>query len=103
LADYVTPDVVVRKSRKGWEATLNPAVVPRVRINAVYEELLAQTRASPELQTQLQQAQGLIKSVNQRFVTILRVAQAIVEQQTAYFDRGAAAMRPMVLRDIALQ
>lgn len=102
-ADYVTPDVVVRKSRKGWEATLNPAVVPRVRINAVYEELLAQTRASPELQTQLQQAQGLIKSVNQRFVTILRVAQAIVEQQTAYFDKGAAAMRPMVLRDIALQ
>lgn len=102
-ADYVTPDVVVRKSRDRWLAVLNPAVVPRVRINAVYEELLAQAQVSPELQAQLQQAQGLVRSVNQRFVTILRVAQAIVDQQTAYFEKGVAAMRPMVLRDIALQ
>ena len=102
-ADYVTPDVVIRKSRDRWVATLNPAVVPRVRINAVYQELMAQTEVSPELQGQLQQAQGLVKSVNQRFVTILRVAQAIVEEQTAYLEKGVAAMRPMVLRDIALQ
>ena len=102
-ADYVIPDVLVRKSRQGWVADLNPAVVPRVRINAVYEELMAQTQASPEMQAQLQQAQGLVKSVNQRFVTILRVAQAIVDQQTEYFEKGVAAMRPMVLRDIALQ
>jgi len=102
-ADYVTPDVVVRKQRGRWTAMLNPAVVPKVRINAVYEELLAQTTVSPELQAQLQQAQGLVKSVNQRFVTILKVAQAIVDQQTAYFEKGVAGMRPMVLRDIALQ
>lgn len=102
-ADYVTPDIIVRKSRQQWGAVLNPAVVPKVRINAVYESLLAQTQASPELQTQLQQAQGLVKSVNQRFVTIQRVAQAIVDQQTGYFESGVGAMRPMVLRDIALQ
>lgn len=102
-ADYVTPDVIMRKSRQGWVADLNPAVVPRVRINAVYEELLAQTQVPPELQAQLQQAQGLVKSVNQRFVTILKVAQAIVDQQTEYFEKGVAALRPMVLRDIALQ
>jgi len=100
-ADYITPDVVVRKSRGRWVAFLNPAVVPRVRINSVYESLLAQTQASPEMQAQLQQAQGLVKSVNQRFVTIQRVAQAIVDQQTGYFEKGVAAMRPMVLRDIA--
>ncbi len=103
-ADYVTPDVIVRKSRNRWQAVLNPAVVPRVRINAVYESLLAQTQqVSPELQAQLQQAQGLVRSVNQRFITILRVAQAIVDQQTGYFEKGLGAMRPMVLRDIALQ
>ena len=103
-ADYVTPDVIVRKSRGRWQAVLNPAVVPRVRINSVYESLLAQSQqVSPELQAQLQQAQGLVKSVNQRFVTILRVAQAIVDQQTGYFEKGVGAMRPMVLRDIALQ
>ncbi len=102
-ADYVTPDVIVRKSRGRWLATLNPAVVPRVRINSVYESLMAQAQVSPELQAQLQQAQGIVKSVNQRFVTILRVAQAIVDQQTGYFEKGLAAMRPMVLRDIAMQ
>lgn len=102
-ADYVTPDVIVRKSRGRWTAVLNPAVVPRVRINAVYESLMAQTQVSPELQAQLQQAQGFVKSVNQRFVTILRVAQAIVDQQTGYLEKGLAAMRPLVLRDIALQ
>lgn len=102
-ADYVTPDVVVRKSRGRWTAILNPAVVPKLRINAVYESLLSERQTSPELHAQLQQAQGVVKSVNQRFVTILKVAQAIVDQQTGYFEKGAAAMRPMVLRDIALQ
>ncbi len=102
-ADYVTPEVIVRKTRRGWVADLNPAVVPRVRINAVYEQLLAQTQVTPELQAQLQQAQGLVKSVNQRFVTIMRVAQAIVDQQIEYFEKGVTAMRPMVLRDIAQQ
>ncbi len=102
-ADYVTPDVVVRKSAGRWTAILNPAVVPRIRINAVYESLLAQTQVPPELQAQLQQAQGLVKSVNQRFVTVLKVAQAIVDQQTGFFEKGAGAMRPMVLRDIAVQ
>ena len=101
-ADYVTPDIIVRKSRDRWLAVLNPAVVPRVRINAVYEALLAQSQAAPEMQTQLQLAQGVVKSVHQRFVTIQRVAQAIVEQQTAYLEQGVAALRPMVLRDIAL-
>lgn len=100
-ADYVTPDVVVRKTGGRWLAVLNPAVVPKVRINAVYEELLAQSQSSPELQAQLQQAQGVVKSVNQRFMTIMRVAQAIVDEQTAYFEKGVEAMRPMVLRDIA--
>ncbi|HUH58551.1 MAG TPA: RNA polymerase factor sigma-54 [Candidimonas sp.] len=102
VADYVTPDVVVRKINERWQASLNPAVVPRLRINSVYETLLEQAPASPAMQNQLQQAHGLIRSVNQRFVTILRVTQAIVDRQQDYFEQGAGAMRPLLLRDIAL-
>jgi RNA polymerase sigma-54 factor len=102
VADYVTPDVIVRKINGRWQASLNPAVVPRLRINSVYETLLEQAPAAPAMQNQLQQAHGLIRSVNQRFVTILRVTQAIVDRQQDYFERGVGAMRPLLLRDIAL-
>jgi RNA polymerase sigma-54 factor len=100
-ADYVTPDVVVRKSGKRWRASINPAVMPRLRVNAIYESLLDAAPASAAMQAQLQQAHGLIKSMNQRFVTILRVAQAIVDRQTGFFEQGVGAMGPLLLRDIA--
>lgn len=100
-ADYITPDVLVNKVGKRWVARVNPATMPRLRINAVYEDLLGKGPAAPAMQSQLQQAHGLIKSVSQRFVTVLRVAQAIVDRQQGYFENGAAGMRPLVLRDIA--
>lgn len=100
-ADYVTPDVMVNKVQGRWLASLNPAVVPKLRINSVYASLLAQAPAVPAMQGQLQQAQGLIKSMNQRFITILRVTQAIVDRQQAFFEQGVRAMRPLLLRDIA--
>ncbi|HWL29853.1 MAG TPA: RNA polymerase factor sigma-54 [Burkholderiaceae bacterium] len=100
-ADYVTPDVLVHRVRKRWVASVNPAVMPRLRVNAIYESLLEQASAAPALQAQVQQAHGLLKSVNQRFVTILRVAQAVVERQQDFFEHGVKAMRPLVLRDIA--
>lgn len=101
LADYITPDVLIRKSRNRWVASVNPAVMPRLRVNPVYQELLDESPPAPAMHSQLQQAQGLIKSVNQRFVTILRVAQTVVDKQHDYFERGVGAMRPLVLRDIA--
>ncbi|SHH70999.1 RNA polymerase factor sigma-54 [Pollutimonas bauzanensis] len=100
-ADYVTPDVLVRKVKGRWRASLNPAVVPKLRINSVYESLLDRAPAAPAMQGQLQQAQGLIKSMNQRFVTILRVTQAIVDRQQEFFEQGVGAMRPLLLRDIS--
>lgn len=100
-ADYVTPDVLIHRVRKRWVASVNPAVMPRLRVNAIYESLLEQAPASPALQAQVQQAHGLLKSVNQRFVTILRVAQAVVERQQDFFEQGVKAMRPLILRDIA--
>jgi RNA polymerase sigma-54 factor len=100
-ADYVTPDVLVHRVRKRWVASVNPAVMPRLRVNAIYESLLEQAPVAAELQAQVQQAHGLLKSVNQRFVTILRVAQAVVERQQDFFEHGVKAMRPLILRDIA--
>lgn len=104
VADYVVPELVVVKSRQGWEARLNGAIVPRVRVNPVYEQWLREDRSGADkspIQAQLQQAHGLVKSVAQRFETVLRVGQCIVAHQQGFFDKGVQAMRPLVLRDIA--
>lgn len=100
VADYAVPDVVVRKQRGRWVVSINPTVMPRVRVNAVYAQAIEGVESSP-LQLQLQQAYGLVKSVSQRFATIVRVAQAVADHQHAFFETGLGAMRPLVLRDIA--
>ncbi|MFN3628563.1 MAG: RNA polymerase factor sigma-54 [Casimicrobiaceae bacterium] len=99
----LVPDVIVRRSRRGWTAELNPAAVPRLSVNRTYVELLSherERRAMP-LATQLQEARWLVKNVSQRFDTILRVSNEIVQRQQAFFDHGEVAMRPLVLRDVA--
>ena len=103
VSDYVVPDVVVKRGRHGWQASLNNDVMPRLRVNAMYANLLKQRKGEGEggMGTQLQEAKWLIKNMRQRFDTILRVAQAIVERQKDFFSHGAVAMRPLVLREIA--
>ncbi|MBV2262544.1 MAG: RNA polymerase factor sigma-54 [Thauera sp.] len=101
---YVLPDVVVRKLRGQWTVSLNQEAMPRLRINRLYASLLQQNRAQGGgLGGQLQEARWLIKNVQQRFDTILRVSQAIVDQQRQFFDHGDVAMRPLTLREIADQ
>jgi RNA polymerase sigma-54 factor len=103
-ADYVVPDIMVRKTAQGWQAELNPEVVPKLRINHLYANILRNNRGDPgsgSLRQQLQEARWLIKNIQQRFETILRVAQAIVERQKSFFVHGEIAMRPLVLREIA--
>ncbi|MFT3734901.1 MAG: RNA polymerase factor sigma-54 [Rhodocyclaceae bacterium] len=101
-ARYIVPDVIVRKYRGAWTANLNPEAMPKLRIHRVYADILHQNRGiSGSLSTQLQEAKWLIKNVQQRFDTILRVSQAIVERQRQFFDHGEVAMRPLTLREIA--
>jgi RNA polymerase sigma-54 factor len=100
-ADYIVPDVIVRKIKNTWQATLNRDVMPRLRVNAQYAGLMKQNKGDASLGSQLQEAKWLIKNMRQRFDTILRVAQAIVERQRNFFSHGAVAMRPLVLREIA--
>ncbi len=102
-ANYVIPDVVVRKVRGKWTAALNEAAMPKLRLNRIYADILTRNRdtSNQQLAAQLQEAKWLIRNVQQRFETILRVAQAIVERQRRFFEHGDVAMRPMVLREIA--
>ena len=99
--DHVAPDVIVKRSRQGWSVSLNPEVMPKLRINAMYASILKQNRGEASLGGQLQEAKWLIKNMKQRYETILRVAQAIVERQKNFFTHGEVAMRPLVLREIA--
>ncbi|MBK8322610.1 MAG: RNA polymerase factor sigma-54 [Betaproteobacteria bacterium] len=100
---YVVPDVTVRKIGGRWLAQLNRDAMPRLRINKMYADLLQSSRDSGgrNLSGQLQEARWLIKNVQQRFDTILRVTQAIVDRQKNFFEHGEVAMRPLVLREIA--
>ena len=100
---YVVPDVIVRKVKGVWFASLNPEAMPKLRINRMYADILSRARnsGSQQLASQLQEAKWLIKNVQQRFDTILRVAQAIVDRQRHFFEHGEVAMRPLVLREIA--
>ena len=102
---YVIADVVVKKVGGRWVAQLNQEAMPKLRVNKLYADLLQRSRDSDgkNLSGQLQEARWLIKNVQQRFDTILRVTEAIVEQQRHFFDHGEVAMRPLVLREIADQ
>ena len=101
----MVPDVAVKKLHGQWVVSLNREAMPRLRINRLYADILQRSRggnaSSGGLATQLQEAKWLIKSVQQRFDTILRVSQAIVDRQRAFLDHGEVAMRPLTLREIA--
>ncbi len=102
-ARYIVPDVVVKKMKGIWLAALNPDAMPKLRINRMYSQILQRNRdaSAQQLASQLQEAKWLIKNVQQRFETILRVSQAIVDRQRHFFEHGEVAMRPLVLREIA--
>lgn len=100
---YVVSDVIVRKLKGMWVASLNPDAMPKLRINRMYADILSRNRdaSHQQLAGQLQEAKWLIKNVQQRFDTILRVSQCIVDRQRHFFEHGEVAMRPLVLREIA--
>jgi RNA polymerase sigma-54 factor len=107
-ANIVVPDVIVQKSGRSWKVVLNPDVMPKLRINDLYASAIRQQRGSQNLNgaaaglnSRLQEARWFVKNILQRFDTIQRVSQAIVERQKSFFTHGAIAMKPLVLREIA--
>jgi len=99
--EYVVPDVFVRRTARGWSVEVNPATLPRVRLNQGYADMLGRGAAHATMRTQLQEARWLLKSLEIRQDTLTRVARSIVERQTEFLERGEEFMRPMILRDIA--
>jgi len=100
---YIQHEVIVKKVKGIWIASLNDVVIPKLKINQLYAGILKRNRdsSSQYLQSQMQEAKWMIKNIQQRFSTILRVSQAIVDRQRNFLEYGEVAMRPLVLREIA--
>ena len=102
--EYVIPDVLVRKHNGHWTVELNSDSIPRLQINQHYASMCNNARNDGDSQfirSNLQDAKWLIKSLESRNDTRLRVSRCIVEQQQAFFEQGEEYMKPMVLADIA--
>lgn len=97
----VVPDVVVVKAGRNWKVMLNPDVMPKLRVSELYAQAIRGQRGSGNLSARLQEARWFIRNIQQRFETIQRVSQAIVERQKNFFTHGEIAMKPLVLREIA--
>lgn len=105
--NIVLPDVIVKAvgnaTQPEFRVELNPDVMPRLRVQDIYANALRQHKGgnAEALQQRLQEARWFIKSIQQRFETILRVSNAIVVRQRSFFVHGEMAMRPLILREIA--
>jgi RNA polymerase sigma-54 factor len=100
-AEYVVPDVFVRRTDHGWSVEINAATLPRVRLNSSYASLIGRNASHASMRAQLQEARWLLKSLEIRHETLIKVARSIVERQTAFLEHGDEHMRPMILKDIA--
>lgn len=100
-AEYVVPDVFVRRTESGWAVEINPATLPRIRVNQSYAGMLGRSSDHANLRAQLQEARWLLRSLEIRHETLMKVARCIVQRQAAFFEHGDEAMQPMILRDVA--
>lgn len=115
---YIVPDVIAHRARGQWTVSLNEAVVPRVRVNRQYQQLLQQRQdaagsadeapagdgaraASRDLTAQLAEARWTVRNVQQRFSTVLDVAKAILKRQPHFLEYGPVGMRPLSLKEVA--
>ncbi len=99
--EYVVPDVFVRRHEGQWVVELNNAMSPQLRVNQLYAGSLGRGEEYDALKAQLQEARWLIRSLEIRNETLLKVALTIVQRQTDFLEQGEEFMRPMVLRDVA--
>lgn len=102
--DYQIPDVVVAKKNDIWQVQLNPDIVPKLKVNSFYANMIRRADQSEQnqyLRNQMLEAKNFIKSIDERHKTLLKVATCIVEHQKAFLEIGAEGMKPLVLREIA--
>ena len=104
--EYIVPDALVRRTTRGWAVELNDRTLPRLRLNQDYAGMLGRGGSSSGgghaiLRSQLQEARWLLKSLEIRNDTLLKVTRAIVERQSEFLTHGEEHMKPMILKDIA--
>ena len=100
-AEYVIPDVFVRKIDSRWQVELSATGIPRLTVNQQYAQILRGNGEHAALRSQLQEARWLVRSLEIRNETLLKVATCIVSRQKEFLERGDEAMKPLVLRDVA--
>lgn len=100
---YVVPDVSVFKLHGVWQVAINPDSIPRLAVNQQYASMAKGNNPDSQyIRSNLQEAKWLIKSLESRNDTLLKVTRCIVEHQHDFFEYGEEAMKPMVLNDVAL-
>ena len=102
-AEYVIPDVMVRKVNNVWRVELNPDSAPKIRINQQYVDFGGSANSSDKsyIKSHLQEARWFLKSLESRNETLLKVAGRICEIQQGFLDHGEEAMKPLVLAEVA--
>jgi RNA polymerase sigma-54 factor len=107
-SEIIVPDLIIKRDKKGWKIELNSRAYPKVRVNSEYVDLLKQvdktTTQNEQIETmkeKLLEARGLMKSIQSRGETLLKVAAYLVAEQARFLDEGDIAMKPMVLRVVA--
>ena len=104
--EHITPDIIVVKRDSTWVVELNPAINPRIRINKAYRELMEKIKTKSDqeyVKSNLQDAKFFLKALNNRNITILKAARAIFDKQKDFLNQGEIAMRPLSLKDIAVE
>ncbi|WP_404419817.1 RNA polymerase factor sigma-54 [Marinospirillum sp.] len=103
-SSYVIPDLLVTRTQQGWRVELNPETLPKLRVQPQYADLIRRADSSDTnqyLKDHFREAQWLIKSLQSRSETLLKVGSKIVEVQQDFLEKGEEFMKPMVLADIA--
>lgn len=101
---YDIPDILVAQNKDGWQVSLNPDTLPKLRVNQDYANLIKRNDESEQnlyLREHLYDARLFIRSIKERNQNLLKVASCIVKRQQGFFDHGATAMQPMILKDVA--
>ncbi|MAD91864.1 MAG: RNA polymerase factor sigma-54 [Gammaproteobacteria bacterium] len=100
-AQYVIPDVFVKKIDNQWQVEISPSGIPRLSVNQKYAQILRGNNEHEALKTQLQEARWLVRSLEIRNDTLMQVATSIVSRQVKFLELGDEEMKPMILQDIA--
>ncbi|MFW0883925.1 RNA polymerase factor sigma-54 [Candidatus Acidulodesulfobacterium sp. H_13] len=105
---YITPDLFLKKKDGKYVVFMNDGYIPEIRVSSYYKKILSGEIVVPQdmknyVEERFRSALWLIKSIDTRKETILKIAQKIIDKQSDYFDKGSGDLKPLILKDIALE